>query len=160
MFQIFSGIGNMLIIVVIVMLLVLVAMMIDLASGIHKAKLRKEFIRSEVLKRTLTKFISYEGGLSIAAMVDALIHMAGLFPLIGLSVLHNIPIVAILVGIFLLAVEFMSVNEKADEKTKRQQKETLDLIASVLSKDDLKEIIHRMEDREPSDDTQEKEVEE
>ena len=48
--------------VITVMLLVLMAMIIDLGSGLYKAKQRGELRSSEALKRTLTKFISYEGG--------------------------------------------------------------------------------------------------
>lgn len=127
--------------VITVMLLVLVAMIIDLGSGLYKAKQRGELRTSEALKRTLTKFISYEGGLVIAAMVDMLINMAHFFELFGVNALSNIPVVTILVGIFLLIVEFMSVREKADQKTKKQQADTAALIAKLITKEDFKEMI-------------------
>ena len=127
--------------VITVMLLVLVAMIIDLGSGLYKAKQRGELRTSEALKRTLTKFISYEGGLVIAAMVDMLINMAHFFELFGINALSNIPVVTILVGIFLLIVEFMSVREKADQKTKKQQADTAALIAKLITKEDFKEML-------------------
>lgn len=127
--------------VITVMLLVLMAMIIDLGSGLYKAKQRGELRSSEALKRTLTKFISYEGGLVIAAMVDMLINMAHFFELFGINALSNIPVVTILVGIFLLIVEFMSVREKADEKTKKQQADTASVLAKLLTKEDIKELI-------------------
>lgn len=127
--------------VITVMLLVLMAMIIDLGSGLYKAKQRGELRSSEALKRTLTKFISYEGGLVIAAMVDMLINMAHFFELFGINALSNIPVVTILVGIFLLIVEFMSVREKADEKTKKQQADTASVLAELLTKEDVKELI-------------------
>ena len=127
--------------VITVMLLVLMAMIIDLGSGLYKAKQRGELRSSEALKRTLTKFISYEGGLVIAAMVDMLINMAHFFELFGINALSNIPVVTILVGIFLLIVEFMSVREKADEKTKKQQDDTASVLAKLLTKEDIKELI-------------------
>lgn len=127
--------------VITVMLLVLMAMIIDLGSGLYKAKQRGELRSSEALKRTLTKFISYEGGLVIAAMVDMLINMAHFFELFGINALSNIPVVTILVGIFLLIVEFMSVREKADEKTKKQQADTASVLAELLTKKDVKELI-------------------
>lgn len=127
--------------VITVMLLVLMAMIIDLGSGLYKAKQRGELRSSEALKRTLTKFISYEGGLVIAAMVDMLINMAHFFELFGINALSNIPVVTILVGIFLLIVEFMSVREKADEKTKKQQADTASVLAKMLTKEDIKELI-------------------
>lgn len=127
--------------VITVMLLVLMAMIIDLGSGLYKAKQRGDLRTSEALKRTLTKFISYEGGLVIAAMVDMLINMAHFFELFGINALSNIPVVTILVGIFLLIVEFMSVREKADEKTKKQQADTASVLAKLLTKEDVKELI-------------------
>lgn len=133
--------GILLKMVITVMLLVLMAMIIDLGSGLYKAKQRGDLRTSEALKRTLTKFISYEGGLVIAAMVDMLINMAHFFELFGINALSNIPVVTILVGIFLLIVEFMSVREKADEKTKKQQADTASVLAKMLTKEDIKELI-------------------
>lgn len=136
--------------VITVMLLVLVAMIIDLGSGLYKAKQRGELRTSEALKRTLTKFISYEGGLVIAAMVDMLINMAHFFELFGINALSNIPVVTILVGIFLLIVEFMSVREKADQKTKKQQADTAALIAKLITKEDFKEMIETLKNNQNS----------
>lgn len=127
--------------VVLVMLLVLAAMIIDLGSGLYKAKQRGELRTSEALRRTLSKFISYEGGLAIAAMVDMLISLAGFFELFGIGRLSEVPVVTILVGIFLLIVEFMSVREKADQKTKKQQADAAAIIAKLLTKEDFKEIL-------------------
>jgi len=136
--------------VITVMLLVLVAMIIDLGSGLYKAKQRGELRTSEALKRTLTKFISYEGGLVIAAMVDMLINMAHFFELFGVNALSNIPVVTILVGIFLLIVEFMSVREKADQKTKKQQADAAALIAKLITKEDFKEMIETLKNNQNS----------
>ena len=127
--------------VVLVMLLVLAAMIIDLGSGLYKAKQRGELRTSEALRRTLSKFISYEGGLAIAAMVDMLISLAGFFELFGIGRLSEVPVVTILVGIFLLIVEFMSVREKADQNTKKQQADAAAIIAKLLTKEDFKEIL-------------------
>lgn len=126
---------------VIVMLLVLLAMIIDLGSGLAKAKERGELRTSEALRRTLRKFISYEGGISIAAMVDILIQFSQFYAIFRLDVLTSVPLVSILVGIFLLVVEFMSVREKADEKTKRQQSEAAAVLAKLITKDDMKKIL-------------------
>ena len=122
-------------------LLKMVAMVIDLVSGLYKAKQRGELRTSEALRRSLSKFISYEGGLAIAAMVDGLISMADFFGLFGISRLSAVPVVTILVGIFLLVVEFMSVREKADAKTKKQQAAAAELLTKLLTKEDLKELL-------------------
>lgn len=98
-------------------IIVLIAMMVDLVSGIYKAYLRGDARRSEALKRTGYKFILYEGSILIAAGVDAMIHMARVPMWFGWELVYNIPMITILIGIFWCFVEFMSVREKADEKT-------------------------------------------
>lgn len=124
-----------------VMLSVLMAMIVDLGAGLYKAKQRGELRTSEALRRTLSKFISYHGGLIIAVMVDMLIHFLHIFDLLGISMLTSVPVVTVLVGIFLLIVEFMSVREKADAKTKKNQAEAIKLLSQLLSKEDVKELL-------------------
>ena len=73
--ELFVGYGNMIAVIVIACMLVLFAMIIDLISGLSKARQRGELRSSWGLKRTLTKFITYEGGMLIAAGVDILMHL-------------------------------------------------------------------------------------
>ena len=142
--ELIHGTGSLIRVTVVVMLLVLLAMIIDLGSGLSKAKERGELRTSEALRRTLRKFISYEGGISIAAMVDILIQFSRFYSIFHLDVLSGVPLVSILVGIFLLVVEFMSVREKADEKTKRQQDAAAAVLAKLITKDDLKKVLADM----------------
>lgn len=139
--DLFVNTGPLFQVAVVVMLLVLLAMIIDLGAGLYKAKQRGELRTSEALRRTLSKFISYEGGLAIAVMVDVLISFAKFFELLGLAKISAVPVVTILVGIFLLIVEFMSVREKADQKTKKQQKEAAELIGKILTKEDITAVL-------------------
>lgn len=125
---------------VMVMLAVLLAMIIDLGAGLYKAKQRGELRTSEALRRTLSKFISYEGGLMIATIADLFIHLSKFYQLVGMSALIGVPIVSILVGLFLLVVEFMSVREKADAKTKKQQEQAAELLMKLVSREDLAEF--------------------
>lgn len=145
--SLFNETGNMFRIAVVVMLLVLAAMAIDLVSGLYKAKQRGELRTSEALKRTLSKFISYEGGLMIATMADLFIHFCKFYLLLGLNLLTGVPIVCLLVGLFLLVVEFMSVREKADAKTKKQQEKTAEILAGLLSKEEVLELIRMVKER-------------
>lgn len=121
-------------------LIVLFAMIIDLFSGLRKAKIRGDLRSSEALKRTLTKFITYEGGMGIALGVDMLIHFSKLPQLFGLDVIYGVPVVTCLVGVFLLVVEFLSVREKADQKTKKQMKDAAKLLNDMLQNDNLREV--------------------
>lgn len=128
------------IIAIMAMLIVFFAMMIDLASGLRKAKIRGELRSSQALKRSITKFITYEGSMIIALGVDMLIHMSKLAQMFGLDIVYGVPVITCLVGVFLLAVEFMSVREKADQKTKKEMSEAAALLAKMLENDNLKEV--------------------
>lgn len=130
----------MLTVVVVAMVIVLVAMMLDLASGLNKAKQRGEMRSSEALKRTLNKFIAYEGGMIIAAGVDVLMHMSHLLNLFGLEAIYGVPVVTCLIGVFLLVVEFISIREKADAKTKKQMSDAARLLNDMLQNENLKEV--------------------
>ena len=121
-------------------LIVLFAMIIDLFSGLRKAKIRGDLRSSEALKRTLTKFITYEGGMGIALGVDMLIHFSKLPQLFGLDVIYGVPVVTCMVGVFLLVVEFLSVREKADQKTKKQMSDAANLLNDMLQNDNLREV--------------------
>ena len=128
-------------IVVVACMIVLLAMAIDLLSGLHKAKLRGEVRCSFGLRRTLTKFITYEGGMMIAAGVDLLMHLSRLQQLFGLSAIYGVPVITCLVGIFLLSVEFLSIREKADKKTKKEMGEAAKLLSDMLGNDNFKELL-------------------
>jgi ATP/ADP translocase len=139
--NVFHGLGGMVIVAVMAMLVVLFAMSVDLVSGIRKAKLRGELRTSTALKRTLTKFISYQGGMIIALGVDLLIHMSQLLHLFGLSAIYGVPVVTCLVGVFLLVVEFISVREKYDAKTKKEMQEAASFIAKLVENDNMREAL-------------------
>lgn len=145
--SLFIDTGPMFRIAVVVMLLVLVAMIIDLGAGLFKAKQRGDLRTSEALRRTLSKFISYEGGLMIATMADIFVHFCKFYQIIGLNLLLGVPVVTLLVGLFLLIVEFMSVREKADQKTRKQQERVAEIIASLISKEDVLELIRIAKER-------------
>lgn len=126
-------------IVVVACIIVLVAMLVDLASGLHKAKMRGEIRSSWGLKRSLTKFITYEGGMMIAFGVDLLIYFSRLFELFRLSVITGVPVVTCLIGIFLLVVEFLSIREKSDKKTKKDFSEAGEIITKLLESKTFKD---------------------
>lgn len=131
----------MLTVVVVACVVVLLAMMLDLASGLYKAKLRGEIRSSWGLKRTLSKFIAYEGGMLIAAGVDLLMHLSKLVDLFGLDAIHGVPVITCLVGVFLLVVEFVSIREKADKKTKKELSDAADLLSKLLNNDNFKDVL-------------------
>ena len=135
--EMLQGTGFMMYVVVLSCLIVFMAMIVDLVSGLYKAKQRNEIRSSWGLKRTLSKFIMYEGGMVIAAGIDLLIFLSKLFVLFHLDVLQGVPIITCVVGIFLLIVEFLSVREAADEKTKTEMSRVATAAATLVNKDDL-----------------------
>lgn len=115
--------------------------MIDLASGWQKAKQRDEAHNSYALSRTLNKFLLYEGGILIAMCIDILLHLCHFWTLIGISLLTSVPVVAILLGIYLCVVEFLSLREKADEKQRKHFAQVESAAIKLLSKDELVEAL-------------------
>ncbi len=116
----------------IIAVIVFVAMMIDLAAGLYKAKVRGDARRSEALKRTGYKFLIYEGGIMIASMVDLMIHMGKMYLIFGWDMAWGVPFVTIMMGIFWCVVEFLSVREKADEKIHSDISKAEKLAAQIL----------------------------
>jgi hypothetical protein len=116
----------------IIAVIVFVAMMIDLAAGLYKAKVRGDARRSEALKRTGYKFLIYEGGIMIASMVDLMIHMGKMYLIFVWEMAWGIPFVTIMMGIFWCVVEFLSVREKADEKIHSDISKAEKLAAQIL----------------------------
>lgn len=135
------NLNSMLSVVAVVMVIVLMAMVIDLLSGINKARQNGKMRTSWGLKRTVSKFIMYEGSLLIAAGVDVLMHASHLYDLLHLDAIRGVPFVTCLVGAFLCVVEFMSVHESADVKTKKEWADTARLISQVVERDALVDVI-------------------
>ena len=93
-------IGNLSLITGIVCFVVIVAMSIDLASGLYKASLRGEKKSSYGLQRTTMKTIVYIGSVFICYGIDVLAHLGKFWTAIGWEWMMGIPVLAILIGIF------------------------------------------------------------
>lgn len=128
---IFEGLGLMCMVSVI-------AMAVDLVSGVHKAKIRGEARTSYGLSRTLTKFLIYEGILLIAQCIDTLLHF-GLHDIMERS--YNIPCVVILMAILLCCVELWSVYEKAEDKQRSRMATIATTGAQLLDKEAVASVI-------------------
>jgi len=139
--EILVGTDILMLIGAIVSIVVLIAMMIDLASGWQKAKQRDEAHNSYALSRTLNKFLLYEGGVIIALGIDLLLHLAHFWSLLGVDLLASVPVVAILIGIYLCVVEWLSLCEKADEKQRKHFAQVESAAVKLLSKDELVEAL-------------------
>ena len=130
------------------MLLVFLAMAIDLMAGLRKAKKRREIRSSWGLKRTLDKFVSYEGAMLIASMADVMVFFCHVWEIVGLRMLQGVPVLSCVLAVFLLLVEFISVREKADEKTKTEISRAGDVLKNVTREEVLKAIADVLKNKE------------
>ena len=144
----FEGTRPMLAIACVCALFVLLAMMIDLASGVHKAKQAGRFCTSYGLSRTVGKFMVYEGGVIIAAMIDLMIHYSHLLLLMRLHPIVGFPVVTCLMSIFLCVIEFMSIRERAEDKERKNMNRAIQTLVETIGKDNLRAIL-----RDKADDT-------
>lgn len=113
--------------VLIMWIIVLVAIIIDLVSGIKKAKELGELRTSVGFRRTVSKGVQYYGLLCFAFMFD----------LLG-SFFFPLPYFTMLATFFLVFVEAKSVFEKAQDKDRRKMNDSIkDLVILLEHKDDL-----------------------
>lgn len=139
MMKMFSGIYEMLIIVIFEFFMVLIAMGWDFCSGYYKAKLRGERRNSYGMRRTVSKFILYAGSICIASGIDSISFVCRFWEFIHLSALMRIPVVSSIVAVFILVTEVRSIWEKADAKQRREAGKAAALIGSIINKESLKE---------------------
>ena len=74
----FEGTGAMFPVAIACLISVFIAIIVDLISGIRKAKESGQKIRSNPLSRTITKFVIYEGAVIIATTIDYMLHFSHL----------------------------------------------------------------------------------
>ena len=122
-------------------LFVLLAMMIDLASGVHKAKQAGRFCTSYGLSRTVGKFIFYEGGVIIATMIDLMIHYSHLLLLMRLHPIVGFPVVTCIVSSGLCVIEYMSIHERAEDKERKNMNRAIQTLVEAIGKDNLRDIL-------------------
>lgn len=135
------GVGHLLAQVCLAAFIVFIAMAVDLASGLYKAKLRGEVHSSWGLKRSVQKFMLYEGALLIAGGIDVLFFTCRVMPLVGCMLLDGIAIFTGIIAILLCAVEIWSLREKADEKTRKDINRIGELIDNLIDKKQVAQII-------------------
>jgi len=130
--------------------LVFVVTMLDLRSGIKKAKKRKEYISSYGLRQTISKLERYFI-LMLAFTVVDIIQMLAIFELRTQGVALAIPILPILtffVAVFICFIEIKSIFEKSEEKEKAKVADTakvIDAAIKILKKDNtLDEMLTKL----------------
>lgn len=110
----------------------LIAMTIDLVTGIHKAKLRGEATTSTGLKKTATKARKYFTPFFTLCCIDILC-----------SVVIPLPAFSMLWTVYCIFCEFVSVREKSWKKSEiRKAEKTMSII--IENKDDIAKLVSEM----------------
>ena len=138
--------SNLSLITAVVALVVVVAMAIDLASGLYKASLRGETKTSFGLQRTTLKAITYLGSVLICYGVDVLVHMGRLWDAVGWKWLIGVPVFAIIIGVFNCVVELISVREKADAKADKKALKSIYALIQGLRQSEATELLKALQE--------------
>lgn len=129
-----QDVGHGMTIIFICCVAIIVAVLLDLNTGINAAKKNHEKIKSRILRRTITKIIDYLRVLVFGVIIDVL----GLaFPW------YNIPYCAILVAVGVVLIEAKSVLENY-QKSKSAASELPDMLMDVIkavTREDAQRII-------------------
>lgn len=118
---------------------ILLAVLLDLNTGINAARKAKERIKSKILRRTISKVLDYYRVMFFGIIIDVL----GLaFPW------YNIPYCAIIVTIGIVLIEAKSVieNYRKMKSAARQVPEMLEQIIKAVTDRDAEDIIKRIKD--------------
>ncbi len=123
---------------------VLFAIIADLCSGLHKARINNIPRTSRALRRTIEKIARYFNTLLALTILDGMI-IAGVIYLrsTGIASLPIVPIFSLLGAIALTIIEIKSICEKAEEKGDPSQ--ATKTIRELLESPSLKTIIKQLQ---------------
>lgn len=143
--HILNGLPVMVLIVIVAMLVVIGAMCMDAMYGWRKAKERNEARTSYLFSRSINKFALYEGVLFICAGIDTLVHFV--WAQFITSMVYCVPVVSCSAGVVLCIVEIWSMHEKAEEKTRRNLSNAMQVVAEAVQKEQVVEIAKHIIDK-------------
>lgn len=120
---------------------ILLAVLIDLSTGVERAKKCKERIKSRILRRTISKVVDYYRLLFFGVIIDVL----------GLAFTwYNVPYCAVVVAVGVVLIEYKSVLENY-KKMKSPASKVPDAMADAadaIASKDIKELIDNVTDKE------------
>lgn len=120
---------------------ILLAVLINLSTGVERAKKCKERIKSRILRRTISKVVDYYRLLFFGVIIDVL----------GLAFIwYNVPYCAVVVAVGVVLIEYKSVLENY-KKMKSPASKVPDAMADAadaIASKDIKELIDNVTDKE------------
>lgn len=125
---------------------ILLAVLIDLSTGVERAKKCREKIRSHILRRTISKVVDYYRLLFFGVIIDVL----------GLAfVWYNMPYCAVLVAVGVVLIEAKSVleNYQKMKSAARAMPDVVRQIVEAVTDKDAEKIIELIKDNDKRNDT-------
>lgn len=123
-----------------------IAVLLDLRSGIAKAKQRGEYRSSFKFRKTCQKFNEYGNTLLILTIVDVLIMV---FEDVLTMQMHwtlpNIPIFTFLGAIGVCYIEYKSIREKAEDKHKFEEAEAF--LINLAKEKNVLELLQKLKEQ-------------
>lgn len=117
-----QDIGHGMTLIFICAIAILLAVLIDLSTGLERAKKCKERIKSHILRRTISKVVDYYRLLFFGVIIDVL----------GLAfVWYNMPYCAVLVAAGVVLIEAKSVLENY-QKMKSAARDMPDVVKQII----------------------------
>ena len=147
----YNGLKLMTLMVGVAAIAVVIAIMLDLASGLRKAKLMGEARSSYAYERTTTKLMRNGSVVLIMAMIDLMLFFGHLWEIIGLDLLANVPVVTFTASAWMCFVQAVSIREKAEDKAERKSAATLKQLAEVLTTEQIQALLSKIQDKEGGD---------
>ena len=120
---------------------ILLAVLIDLSTGVERAKKCKERIKSRILRRTISKVVDYYRLLFFGVIIDVL----------GLAfVWYNMPYCAVVVAVGVVLIEYKSVleNYKKMKSPASRVPDAMSDAADAIASKNMKELIDNVTDKE------------
>lgn len=139
-----SELGGQITLIVILYMAVILAVMLDLWSGLRKAKQLGQYRSSFGLRKTVDKLASYFNMLLVLTVIDVMqiLSFYHLNPQLSFNV-PLFPALTLIGAVFAGAIELKSIYEKANDKDKGRYQETARLINEIMKMADKNEL-HRL----------------
>ena len=147
----YNGLKTMALLVGVAAIAVVIAIMLDLASGLRKAKLMGEARSSYAYERTTTKLMRNGSVVLIMAMIDLMLFFGHLWEIIGLTLLSNVPVITFIASAWMCFVQAESIREKAEDKAERKSAATLKQLAEVLTTEQIQALLNKIQSKSESD---------
>jgi len=141
----YEGLKTMALLVGVAAIAVVIAIMLDLASGLRKATLTGTARTSYAYERTTTKLMRNGSVVLIMAMIDVMLFFGHLWEIIGLDILANVPVVTFTASAWMCFVQAVSIREKAEDKAERKSAETLKQLAEVMTTEQLQALLSKVQ---------------